>query len=182
MPEPSILDERLAEIDRRLRTIQSGLVPVPDEPPHDDAAPTDEPEPHAERHGAESSGAERPADPADPAEPAAAPLARDPEPLRLVEPDEPAARGATSQLADLVQAHERLLELHRELLSQYAEVLERRAGERATVAVTAGPFSSADTVREFERALAGLPGVTAVTVREYVGADRVQVDVQLASR
>lgn len=165
MSEPSILDERLAEIDRRLRTIQSGLVPVPDEPAHDDAAPT-----------------EVPGDPADPDEPAAAPLAGDPEPLRLVEPDEPAARGATSQLADLVQAHERLLELHRELLSQYAEVLERRAGERATVAVTAGPFSSADTVREFERALAGLPGVSAVTVREYVGADRVQVDVQLTSR
>ncbi|MGA9859882.1 MAG: hypothetical protein WBQ18_18600, partial [Solirubrobacteraceae bacterium] len=28
MPEPSILDVRLAEIDRRLRTIQSGLAPA----------------------------------------------------------------------------------------------------------------------------------------------------------
>ena len=82
-------------------------------------------------------------------------------------------------LAELVEAHERLLELHRELLSQYAEVLERRAGESVTVAVTAGPFTNAGSVREFERALAALPGVSAVTVREYLGEDRVQIDVQL---
>jgi hypothetical protein len=150
MPEPSILDARLAEIDRRLRTIQSDLAPVPD------AEPTEEPvvdEPVAER---------------------------DPEPLRLVEPAEPADSGRAAQLAELLEAHERLLELHRELLSQYAEVLERRAAESATVAVTAGPFTTAGTVREFERALASLPGVSAVTVREYLGDDRVQVDVRLA--
>ncbi|HEY3773439.1 MAG TPA: hypothetical protein VGL69_10625 [Solirubrobacteraceae bacterium] len=150
MPEPSILDARLAEIDRRLRTIQSDLAPVPD------AESTEEPvvdEPVAER---------------------------DPEPLRLVEPAEPADSGRAAQLAELLEAHERLLELHRELLSQYAEVLERRADESATVAVTAGPFTTAGTVREFERALASLPGVSAVTVREYLGDDRVQVDVRLA--
>jgi hypothetical protein len=32
MPEPSILDARLAEIDRRLRMIQSGLEPLPASP------------------------------------------------------------------------------------------------------------------------------------------------------
>jgi hypothetical protein len=150
MPEPSILDARLAEIDRRLRTIQSELAPVPD------AEPTEEPV-------------------------AEAPVAeRDPEPLRLVEPAEPADSGRAAQLAELLEAHERLLELHRELLSQYAEVLERRADESATVSVTAGPFTTAGTVREFERALASLPGVSAVTVREYLGDDRVQVDVRLA--
>jgi hypothetical protein len=149
MPEPSILDERLAEIDRRLRTIQSDLVPVPDAEPTE--APLEEPA-----------------------------LERDPEPLRLVEDAEP-DHGHAVQLAELVAAHERLLELHRELLSQYAEVLERRAGESATIAVTAGPFASAGAVRAFERALAGLPGVSAVTVREYVGEDRVQVDVQIAA-
>jgi hypothetical protein len=153
MPEPSILDERLAEIDRRLRTIQSDLVSVPDAEPADDV--TEEPEP----------------------EPEAVP---DRDPLRLVEPAEPAQSGHAAQLAELIEAHERLLELHRELLSQYAEVLERRADESATVAVTAGPFATAGTVREFERALASLPGVTAVTVREYLGDDRVQVDVRLA--
>ena len=146
MPEPSILDERLAEIDRRLRTIQSDLAPVPDAEPVDEAPAPD----------------------------------REPEPLRLVEPAEPADSRRAAQLAELLEAHERLLELHRELLSQYAEVLERRAGESATVSVTAGPFTTAGTVREFERALAALPGVAAVTVREYLGDDRVQVDVRLA--
>jgi hypothetical protein len=158
MPEPSILDERLAEIDRRLRTIQSDLVPVPD------AAPSDEPigdEPQSK------------------AEPQPVPE-REPEPLRLVEPAEASGSVRAAQLAELLDAHERLLELHRELLSQYAEVLERRAGESAMVAVTAGPFATAGTVREFERALAALPGVSAVTVREYLGDDRVQVDVRLA--
>jgi hypothetical protein len=160
MPEPSILDERLAEIDRRLRTIQSDLVPVPD------AAPSEEPigeEPQSQSE----------------AQPQPVP-AREPEPLRLVEPAEPAGSVRAAQLAELLEAHERLLELHRELLSQYAEVLERRAGESAMVAVTAGPFATAGTVREFERALAALPGVSAVTVREYLGDDRVQVDVRLA--
>jgi hypothetical protein len=164
MPEPSLLDARLAEIDRRLRTIQSDLVSVPDA----SAAPADEP---AE-------------------EEAARVLERDAEPLRLVEPAEPtetapaasaASAASAGRLAELVAAHERLLELHRELLSQYAEVLERRAGESATVALTAGPFASAGTVREFERALASLPGVSAVTVREYLGGDQVQIDVQLAA-
>jgi hypothetical protein len=158
MPEPSILDERLAEIDRRLRTIQSDLVSVPDTEPSDEPIdeappPQSQPQPVPER---------------------------EPEPLRLVEPAEPAGSVRAAQLAELLEAHERLLELHRELLSQYAEVLERRAGESAMVSVTAGPFATAGTVREFERALAALPGVSAVTVREYLGDDRVQVDVRLA--
>jgi hypothetical protein len=160
MSEPSILDERLAEIDRRLRTIQSDLVSVPDAEPSDepiDEAPQPQPRP----------------------QPPLAPE-REPEPLRLVEPAEPAGSVRAAQLAELLEAHERLLELHRELLSQYAEVLERRAGETAMVAITACPFSTAGTVREFERALAALPGVSAVTVREYLGDDRVQVDVRLA--
>ncbi len=156
MPEPSILDERLAEIDRRLRTIQSDLAPVPD------AEPADEP-----------------IDEAPQAQPPRSPE-RELEPLRLVEPAEPAGAVRAAQLAELLEAHERLLELHRELLSQYAEVLERRAGESAMVAVTAGPFATAGTLREFERALAALPGVSAVTVREYLGDDHVQVDVRLA--
>jgi hypothetical protein len=155
MPEPSILDERLAEIDRRLRTIQSDLVSVPD------AQPTEETTVERTAHESEPD--------------------REPEPLRLVEPAERSDGGRAAQLAELVEAHERLLELHRELLTQYAEVLERRAEESATVAVTAGPFASARTVREFERALASLPGVSAVTVREYLAGDRVQVDVRLRS-
>jgi len=178
MPEPSILDERLAEIDRRLRTIQSGLAPVPDE------EPAERPAGEAEASLEETlepplAGSEAPREP-EPRPPASPPPPppRTPEPLRLVQP---AALGDAERLADLVEAHERLLELHRELLSQYAEVLERRAGESATVSVTAGPFASAALVRDFEHALAALPGVQAVTVREYVGDDRVQVDVRLTA-
>ena len=180
MPEPSILDERLAEIDRRLRTIQSGLVPVPDQAPLDD---------ERSLHDDGPLDGEQPIDAGEPigAGPSAAPVfagdrppGRGPEPLHLVAPGEPAGPGSpAAQLAELVEAHERLLELHRELLSQYAEVLERRAGESVTVAVTAGPFTNAGSVREFERALATLPGVSTVTVREYLGEDRVQIDVQL---
>jgi hypothetical protein len=178
MPEPSILDERLAEIDRRLRTIQSGLAPVPDEQPAEFAAQED-----AADELREPDDASEPPPPAGQLR-AAPPLGvarstgRESGPIRLVERGE---FGRADQLAELLEAHERLLELHRELLSQYAEVLERRAGESATVAVTAGPFTSAGTVREFERALAALPGVSAVTVREYLGDDRVQVDVRLAA-
>ncbi len=178
MPEPSILDERLAEIDRRLRTIQSDLVPVPDPGLADDdpthAAGTHDAD--ADAHAAHDADAD--AGPAGTEKPVAE--TREPEPLRLVEPAAPPDSGRAGQLAELLEAHERLLELHRELLSQYAEVLERRAGESATVAVTAGPFTTAGTVREFERALAALPGVSAVTVREYLAGDRVQVDVRLA--
>jgi len=42
MPELSILDARLAEIDRRLRVIQSGLEPVRDAPDADPPPPTAE--------------------------------------------------------------------------------------------------------------------------------------------
>ena len=153
MPELSIFDERLAEIDRRLRMIQSGLEPV---------APVDTLDV-----------------PMAPPEPLPAPT-----PLRAarVQAEEPAE--LLARLNELQDAHERLLELHRELLSQYAEVLESRvagpAGAGATV--TAGPFSSAAAVRQFEQVLAALPGVGAVAVREYLGADRVALDVRLVSR
>jgi hypothetical protein len=157
MPEPSILDERLAEIDRRLRSIQSDLKPV-------------EAEPAVER---------QPPPPPVPLRPAPA--------LVGVAPQSAPSRGPeiaelTGRLVALTDAHERLLELHRELLSQYAEVLERRAAETATLAVTAGPFSTTGAVRAFEHALAGLPGVSGVAVREFLGDDRVQVDVRLLAR
>jgi hypothetical protein len=45
--------------------------------------------------------------------------------------------------------------------------------------VSAGPFMSIDAVRDFERALAALPGVIEVAVRGYDRGDRAIVDVQL---
>jgi hypothetical protein len=145
MPEPSIIDARLAEIDRRLRTIQTGLKPTEPSPP----APV----------------------------PLHAAPDLDPEPER-----DDATEALVDRLGALGEAHERLLELHRELLEQYARVLERTAAQAATASVTAGPFADGAAVDAFERGLATLPGVAAVTVREYLGADRVALEVTLAAR
>jgi hypothetical protein len=165
MPEPSILDERLAEIDRRLRSIQSDLTPVDIEPPLD----IEPPPPPLDR--------EPP--PPVPLRPAPTLVDATPLPVPSLAPE---ITELTARLVALTDAHERLLELHRELLSQYADMLERRAAETTTLAVTAGPFSTTAAVRAFEDALAALPGVSGVAVREFTGDDRVQVDVRLHAR
>jgi hypothetical protein len=85
MPEKSILDARLAEIDRRLRTIQSGLAPA-----------------------AEAAAAQRRAQ-APVVPPEAAPV-----PKRLTA-DAGEVAGLVAQLTALVQAHERLLASAREV-------------------------------------------------------------------
>jgi len=205
MPEPSILDERLAEIDRRLRMIQSGLEPVPD-PPVRGPGPELEPAFGPELDPVAQALEEPPLDPRLPPAVPPPPLRAAPEPaveddpLDDDPPDEapllPPAAGAPAgaragdtgallaQLRALGEAHERLLELHRELLSQYAELLEHRASEAPSepvASVIAGPFSSAAAVHAFERTLSSLPGVAEVMVREYVGADRVALDVRLAT-
>ena len=84
MPEKSILDARLAEIDRRLRTIQSGLKPA-----------------------AQAAQAEREAR-APVVPPEAAPV-----PKRLT-PDASEVAALVAQLTALVEAHERLLSRARE--------------------------------------------------------------------
>ena len=84
----SLLDERLAEIDERLRSLQSGLEPVGD-------APTD-------------------TVPTEPPLPAPTPLRSSPPPDAAV-PDSqppPASERIISQLRELGDAHERLLDLH----------------------------------------------------------------------
>ncbi len=155
MLEKSILDERLAEIDRRLRAIQSGLEPA-----------------------AEAAVAElRPRASVIP--PEAAPI-----PKRVADLP-PGARGdgardgaelaeLVRQLADLVAAHERLLSAARELTE---------AGEPAdpgpSLSVSAGPFAGTAALRRFQEALLTLPEVRRVAVREYEGADRAIVDVHL---
>jgi hypothetical protein len=166
MPELSIFDARLAEIDRRLRAIQSDLAepepePEPEPQPESRAAPEPEAEPAPEAPAdAPAPGRLRAAPPL-PAEPAASPLA---------------------QLHELRDAHERLLDSHRELLAQYAEVLEHRAAPAAGTTVVAGPFADTDELGAFRRALGSLPGVAEVSVREYLGADRVTLDVRLSPR
>jgi hypothetical protein len=137
MAEKSILDARLAEIDRRLRTIQSGLAPVPEaeaesaplEPLH--LAPIAAPE----------------AAPVVP--PEAAPV-----PKRLAD-DTPAA--LVSELRALVEAHERLLAQAAAALSPEQTVgvsagpfENTEALRRFERALQALPEVRAVTVREYE--------------------------------
>ena len=45
--------------------------------------------------------------------------------------------------------------------------------------VSAGPFPSVDSLREFEQSVSRLPGVRDVSVRGYEGADRAIIEVRL---
>jgi hypothetical protein len=74
-----------------------------------------------------------------------------------------------------------------ELLERYEAVLRLlpapdprpAAAGRDDLTVSVGPFATIEALREFERALAGLPGVREVAVRAFEGSDRAIVDVQL---
>jgi hypothetical protein len=72
----------------------------------------------------------------------------------------------------------------RRLLDGYEAALRRlsHAPSRASaggVEVTAGPFGDTAALREFERALAKLPGVCDVSLRGYQSGDRAILEVQL---
>ena len=53
------------------------------------------------------------------------------------------------------------------------------ASPSAAVEVSAGPFPSMDALREFEHAVAALPGVREVAVRGYESGNRAILEVQL---
>jgi hypothetical protein len=175
MPEPSILDARLAEIDRRLRVIQSGLEPV--RAAAED--PVAEPPPIAETL------------PPTPSPAMAEPLASTPPPpsliaRRLAPPPPPSASPAdsrdaeiavlTARLSELTAAHERLLATSQELLAEQADMLARAT---PAVSVAAGPFTDARALQGFQHAMSGLPQVREVAIREYVGSEGVILDVEL---
>ncbi|HWE10528.1 MAG TPA: hypothetical protein VG325_14345 [Solirubrobacteraceae bacterium] len=196
MPEQSILDARLAEIDRRLRTIQSGLLMTGDSGPPAGGVPAAGPAPAAP-------GSVTPIrDPAPPVSPG--PSAGGDE---LAETER-----LVGQLHELAAAHERLLSSSRELLAGFADTLAATrtqvdiphpappppagpietaptAGPIETapiagpppVSVTAGPFADTAALRQFERSLSALPEVRHVTVREFSGTDRVVVEVHLSA-
>jgi hypothetical protein len=151
-PQISIIDARLAEIDRRLGAIQTGLA-IQDPPP--------EPPPTAEPELPPRVQVDAPPAPPEPAPPPAAPVA---------------------DLRALAATHERVLEATRELLAAYEQTLASRSSREATVrefSVSAGPFQSTEALRSFERTLAKIPEVREVTVRGYEGEDRAIVDVHL---
>jgi hypothetical protein len=168
MPEPSILDARLAEIDRRLRMIQSGLEPVREAADDPDAAPPPPP---------------LVPDPPDPLEPSPPPptplLARRTAPASSPIPEDSRDEEIavlTARLSELTAAHERLLATTQDLLIEQADILARAA---PAISVSAGPFIDAPALQQFQRALAELPQVREVAVREYVGSEGVVLDVHL---
>ncbi len=154
MPEPSILDARLAEIDRRLRTIQSGL-----------ASPDDLGRP----------GEDEPMAVALPP-----PALRD----ELAEAGRLVARlhELTASHQRLLPSSRELLTAFADALAgaQPPPADARRAEPLPTIGLAAGPFADTAALRRFEDALSALPDVRAVAVREYAGSDRVIVDVQLS--
>ncbi|HET8976817.1 MAG TPA: hypothetical protein VFN87_01595, partial [Solirubrobacteraceae bacterium] len=113
MPEPSILDARLAEIDRRLSLIQSGL------------APSVEGWADVEPQGYTEAG---PA-PVGPFEPAPVGPFASPPPSAPAPPAHDAGLAEVERIIErlhaLTAAHERLLASSRELLSAVADSLAR---------------------------------------------------------
>jgi hypothetical protein len=162
MPEPSILDARLAEIDRRLRMIQSGLEPVREHEPE----PAPGPQPTS-----------RPPEPEDPGLVAPIPLdSRRPVRHLLAGDRDEEIVALTARLGELTTAHERLLAATQDLLIEQADIISRAA---PAVSVSAGPFTDTAALQSFRSAVAALPQVQDATVREFVGAERAVLDVQL---
>jgi len=166
MPEPSILDARLAEIDRRLRMIQSGLEPVREA----SADPVAEPPPPPM------------SDPFQPPPPPLPPPSLIARRLAPSHPPEPADTRdeeiavLTARLSELTSTHERLLATTQNLLIEQADVLARAT---PAVSVAAGPFTDTRALQEFQHAVSGLPHVRDVAIREFVGSEGVILDVQL---
>jgi hypothetical protein len=166
MSEPSILDARLAEIDQRLRSIQSGLAPAsepPLVPPEAAPAPTRLSPPPP-----------RPSDRSGVPEPAGVAESRTPVESRTpAESSPPEGAALVAGVEEIIDAHEKLLASARDLLRTYSDALAGPVG------VSAGPFEDTAALKRFERSLAALPEVREVVVREYEGEDRAIVDVHL---
>ncbi len=196
-PQISILDARLAEIDRRLRTIQTDLADDSGVEPESGAGLAPRiavPEP-----GETGGIAEGPVAPAPP------------EPARPNEPDDEAVGGGSAadrgpdedptliiaELRGLISDHARLLDGMGDLLARGERLLApadapvlaegpsrgqppAAPASAPPVTVTAGPFSSLEAVRGFERSLQLLPNVVSVHARGFEGGDRAVIDVHLS--
>jgi hypothetical protein len=195
-PEISILDARLAEIDRRLHSIQTGLVEAqpPAALPPRIAVPGDHPRPSAGPGGGPSETLASGSGPSGGG------------PSAALEPGEAqAAAEMLSRLCELVATQEGMLTSMRQLLA----AAQRRADAAwsphaaqsphaarsphaaqspqaawspegvSPIGVRAGPFATTAALRSFRAALEALPGVRAVELRGFEGADRAILDVHL---
>jgi hypothetical protein len=175
------LDSFLGEIDRRLREIQTELSPERAAREPDGEHPA-APEPAQSRRprgraGPLTTALLRARNRSGPVPPPA-------EPAPTSEPDEePAADPAPA--AELSKQVAALAALQAELLGAFERLLSARevAPPQAappSATLSAGPFADTDELREFERALAAIPGVIGVAVRGYAGHDRAIVEVEFA--
>ncbi|MEA2212554.1 MAG: hypothetical protein QOF83_2502 [Solirubrobacteraceae bacterium] len=162
--EISILDARLAEIDRRLHSIQTGLVA--------ERAPT-EPLPPIAVPGEQAAAGPPPLPPAD-AHTAAELL------IRL--------RELTAQQEGVLASMRQLLGTIQRVATTPAAGSPGAGGLLAAVgpsgpggpvSVSAGPFASTEALRAFRVALEALPGVGAVELRGFEGGDRAILEVHL---
>jgi hypothetical protein len=149
-PAISILDARLAEIDRRLHSIQTDLV--------SERAPTGHP-PLIAVPG------ERPAGPP-PLPPADAHTAAELL-IRL--------RELTAQQEGVLASMRQVLGT----IQRVATVPSAASGAGGPLSVSAGPFASTEVLRSFRVALEALPGVSAVELRGFEGGDRAILEVHL---
>jgi hypothetical protein len=168
--EISNFDARLAEIDRRLNLIQTGLAAdLEDEAGVEPPAPA----PPAAMPPAAVGPAPEPR--------AAEPRAAEPHAVEPGAKTPPTAASLVAELRGLAAAH---LRCTHALLAAYERLLTRLEPSAAASAVrefrvSAGPFADTAALRGFERTLAGIPEVREVAVRGYEGEDRAIVDVQL---
>jgi hypothetical protein len=118
----------------------------------------------------------------------------DPEPMPgpATAPPTPDSRIAelSRQCAALAELHVQLVSSLRDLLEGYGRVIAQSPApmpaspspSMGAVTISAGPFTSLEALRAFERALAAIPGVREVTIRGYEGENRAIVDVTLGEK
>ena len=191
-PRPAVEQRRSFEQERRstdphggrsgplasllLRAARTGPEHESEPQPQPQSQPAPQPQPQAR------------SEPVAAAPSAAAPSAAAPDPVPpppAAPPVEPPAVQPLDQLRALTEVHSHLLASLRELLSSYERVYAQLPHAESTPAfreytVSAGPFTSTEALRAFERRLSGIPGVHDVSVSGYEGEDRAIVNVQLS--
>lgn len=148
------LDERLAEVDRKLRSIQAELMPgrEPNSPPE----PTE-----PSRRGRDG------------------PLATLLEQTANHRSDD-ATTPETDRVDQLTELHARLLASMTEVLDGFRRALAEMNEHGHEATMSAGPFATLEALRGFERELEGLTSVAEVELRGYEGEDRAVIAVRLA--
>ncbi len=181
MSEISIFDARLAEIDRRLSRIQTGLADVERSQAESSGPPATPAAETAAGHTVELAAGQTVRLAAD--QPGLPPRVEVPEPGAAIRPSQgtpPPADTAEliAGLRQLTEVHERLLSSMQGLLTAYERTLAQLPGP-SSVSVSAGPLASTQALRAFAETLQRLPVVRDVEVRGYEGGDRAIVDVHL---